>query len=243
MKKLFAFCFLLFAFCLLAQRANAIEPNQTKIDKTIDLVASIAAKLKLVEKRGIIGVVTDVADTKITLSDLNLNTRFVDVDEFTKFSSPSAKEGYGISDIKKGSKLGILGLYNKQSRRILARFVDVVVIPKMVEGAVLQKDEGEFTITIVSEDKSQTVVDIEKITKTSFYDKKGGLLRSGFSKIEKGERIIAIGFPNINKNSMIASRIIHFPSIPKNPRIRLDLEKTTPAISTGSGKKLTPITR
>lgn len=220
------------------------DPDQAKIDKTIDLVASIAAKLGPAEKRGIIGQVSDVANSKITLSDINNNTRFVDVDEFTKFSSPSAKEGYGISDIKKGSKLGILGLYNKQSRRILARFVDVVIIPKMVEGAVVEKDEEEFVITIISEDKTQTAVDIEKVTKTSSFDKKEGLLRSGFSRIEKGERITVVGFPDQKeKNRLIASRIIHFPTIPKNPRIQLDLEKTTAPSSTGSGKKLTPITR
>ncbi len=243
MKK-FIFLLLIAFFFVFVSKTNAqTDPDQAKIDKTIDLVASIAAKLDLVGKRGIIGVVTDVSNNKITLSDLNDNTRFVDVDEFTKFASPSAKEAFGISDIKKGSRLGILGLYNKQSRRILARFVDVVIIPRMVEGAVVEIDEEEFTIIIVSEDKTQTVVDVENITKTSSYDKKEGLLRSGFSKIKKGERIIVTGFPNINKSSLIASRIIHFSTIPKNPRIRLDLEKTTPAISTGSGKKLTPITR
>lgn len=256
MKKLVFL--LLITYLLFAGKANAQtvsptptntptptkDPSQTKIDKTIDLVASVTAKLKLIEKRGIIGQVTDVADTKITLSDVNNNTRFVDVDEFTKFSSPSAKEAFGISDIKKGDRLGILGLYNKQSRRVLARFVDVVISPQIVEGAVSDRDDENFTLIVVSKDKNNIVVDVENITKTLSYEKSGGLIRSGFSKIEEGERIMVVGFPDKNhKDRLIASRIIHFPAIPRNPKIKLDLEEPAVTPSTGSGKKLTPITR
>ena len=78
---------------------------------------------KLVEKRGIIGTVTDSSDTQITVTDIAGNIRFVDVDELTKFYSSDSKT-FGISDIKNGMTIGVLGLYNKQSRRILAREVN-----------------------------------------------------------------------------------------------------------------------
>src|SRR3989344_7962603 len=120
---------------LLFNQTESLTPiqsglTQQQINALTNKIASRVAQLKLVEKRGVIGKVTDVSNTQITLSDMSGNTRFVDVDEFTKFKSDS--KSFGISDIEKGQKIGALGLYNKQSRRILARFVEVLQIPDFI---------------------------------------------------------------------------------------------------------------
>src|ERR1035437_9874018 len=82
-----------------ALAADAPTPiiSSSLLEKVANEIASKTAQLNLVEKRGIIGTVTDSSGTQITLSDLNGNIRFVDVDELTKFSSSSSKS-YGISD-------------------------------------------------------------------------------------------------------------------------------------------------
>jgi hypothetical protein len=61
-------------------------------DQLITNIASRVAQLKLVEKRGIIGVVTNTTNTQITVTDSQNNTRFIDVDELTKFSNPIARK-------------------------------------------------------------------------------------------------------------------------------------------------------
>jgi len=91
-----------------------------------------------------------VSDTQLTLSDKDTKTRYVDVDELTKFSSPSAKSNFGISDITKGSIVGVLGRYNKDSKRTLARFVDVLVNPQIVSGSVSTIDTENFTFTLIT---------------------------------------------------------------------------------------------
>ena len=253
MKRLFLIFtfFVLFTICLFTIPVHAVTPSavpdQTsqdvnqQINELKERVASRVASLKLVDRRGVIGTVTDITDTQITLSDLQGNVRFVDVDELTRFSSPSAVGSFGISDITKGTKLGVLGLYNKQSRRLLARFVNVKTLPKFLYGAVAAIDNENFIITVVCEDGKQTLVEVETITKTLLYTKDSGLMRSGFSKIKENDHAIIVGFPDIkDKNRIIASRILLFPDIPKNPKIIIP-EESTP--STGSGKKLTPITR
>lgn len=227
----------------------ATTPSQGDIQQIDDLknrIASRVAQLKLVEKRGIIGTVTDATNLQITLTDVGGNTRFVDVDEFTKFSNPNASgTSFGISDINKGTKLGVLGLYNKQSRRILARQVGVLTLPKILTGAVSSIDGKNFSFYIVSEDNKQTLVDVETVTKTYSYTIGATLVSAGFSKIKVNESIIVIGFPDKqNPENIIASRILLFPDIPKSPKINY-----VPAInpgasivpSTGSGRKLTPI--
>lgn len=224
------------------QNVNAIEEQ---INSLKDRIASRVAQLKLVDKRGIIGTVTDVSETQITLNDSLGNTRFVDVDELTKFASPSAKDSFGISDITRGSTVGVLGLYNRDSRRILARFVDVLFMPTTVQGAVGAIDVKNFTITIIKSDNSTLAVDIADITKTSSFTKDGGLIKSGFSKIIQGERITVTGFfDKNNAGKIIASRVIIYPDLAINPSIDLgkfgiSTEDITP--STGSGKKLVPI--
>lgn len=256
MKRLLFITILTSLFFIFNTSVSAASPtpqetekaNPDLINELKDRIASRVAQLKLVERRGIIGTVTDLSDTQITISDLHTDTRFIDVDELTKFSSPSAKEAFGISDITKGSKIGVLGLYNKQTKRTLARFIDVLTLPKTVRGSIISKDEEEYTLTILSENGRKTIIDIEKITKTSTFTKTDGLVKSGFSKIKGNERTIIIGFTDIkDKNRMIASRIILFPEIPRDPKILVvdpavkEDKEVTP--STGSGKKLTPLTR
>lgn len=223
-----------------ATPTETVTPTLKEMDSNIinelkDRIASRVAQLKLVERRGIIGTVTDVSDTQITIADIQQNTRFIDVDEITKFSSPSAEDAFGISDISKGSKIGALGLYNKQSRRLLARFVDVLVLPKSVSGVISNKDEENFTITVNTPDNKKIILDIEKTTKTSSYTKSEGLTKSGFSKIKGDERIIVMGFTDLeDKNRLVASRILVFPDLPQNQETGTNTE------SSAEENKITP---
>ena len=218
-----------------------ISKLQQQVDDLKDKIASKVAELNLVEKRSFYGIVIDVSDTQVTLKDLEGNTKFVDVDELTKFSSSNSKS-FGISDIENDMWLGVMGLYNKQSRRLLARVIsEESVLPNFIYGAVYSIDAEEFAITVAKENGARNVVDIESITKTfSFED--GKLVKSGFSKIKETQTLIVIGFSErADKNKIIAARIIIFPQISVSPKIDLGPQDTEIVPSTGSGKKLTPI--
>lgn len=212
------------------------------LEKVANEIASRTAQLNLVEKRGIIGTVTDSSGTQITLSDINGNIRFVDVDELTKFSSPSSKS-YGISDVTKGTILGVLGLYNKQSRRILARQVSVQSpFPNVIYGAIADIDTKNFEVTVVKENGQKVVIEIQDITKTYSFSS-GTLNKSGFSKIQTGETIVAIGFPDKqDSNKILGTRLILLPNIQTSFSLNLEpsANPTVPP-STGSGMKLYPI--
>lgn len=225
------------------------NPVQNQINNLKDRIASRVAELQLVERRGIIGTVNEVSGTQITISDIQGNKRFIDVDELTKFASDSAKEGFGISDIEKGTRLGVLGLYNKQSRRILARFVDVLILPKTVEGTITSVDEDNFTVSLITNDKKEYMADIENTTKTNEYVK-DSVVKSGFSKLIPGNFVIIKGFENDkDPKRLTASRILTFPDISREieiptPKISPTIDvKNTVSPSTGSGKKLTPLRR
>ncbi len=212
---------------------------ENQINQLKERVASRVAELKLVEKRGIIIKVTEVTNAQIKGEDLAGNTRFVDVDEFTKFSSSTIKS-FGISDIKSGDSLGVLGLYNKNSSRILARFVNTATFQKYFFATASKIDKVNFSITIVSVNNTSTNVDIENTTKTLSFTKDGGLTRSGFSKIIPGQRVVVLGYPDkTKKDTIVASKIILLLDIPLNPSFALPDQTATP-ISTKSSK-ITPI--
>lgn len=249
MKKtifLFSILYLIFNVNSYAASSTPVPtkpPIEQQIDELKDRIASRVAQLKLVEKRGIMGTVTDVSDTQITLKDVKGDTRFVDVDELTKFlGKTKSGESFGISDIKKGDDLGVIGLYNKQSRKILARVVEVTINPKMIDGSIASIDSDNFIIHIATEKGEQIQVEFETTTKTlSFARADNKLVRSGFSKLLVGESVFVVGFPDKTvKDQINADRVIAFPDFVKAP----SLPPTPPLVpSTGSGKKLTPITR
>lgn len=254
MKKFIIFTILFLSFMLFPTKILAVtttptpeEKVQTQIDDLKSKIASRVAQLKLVEKRGIFGTVSESSDTQIVITDSNNETRYVDVDELTRFNSPSAKS-FGISDVKKGMTLGIIGLYNKQSRRILARTIDELTLPKSFYGVATSLDSKNFNFNLVTAAR-KIIVDVEDITKTISYSKESdSLAASGFSKIKSLDNVFVIGFwDKQNKDHFLASRVILLPDYPNDPKIIIapDALKKDEAItpSTGSGKKLTPIVR
>lgn len=201
--------------------SQTITPDINIKEQLITNIASRVAQLKLVEKRGIIGTVNNATNTQITITDLQDNTRFVDVDEFTKFTSPKSKGVFGISDIKGGETLGVLGLYNKDSRRILARFVTVLAIPKVVRGGVASIDNNNFTIDVSTIDGKKVIIDVGYTTSTYSYSREDDYIRSGFSKIQEDYSIIASGtLDPKDENKILATRILIFPDIPFIPKTK-----------------------
>ena len=191
-----------------------------QINELKDKIASRVAELRLVDKRGIIGTVTEVKDTQITLRDPQQKTRIIDIDELTKFSSPSAKTAFGISDISNGETISVIGLYNKQTRRILGRFVQTATMPVFISGVITGIDDDNFTVSVIDANKTTTIVDIEKITKTNTFTKEDEITRAGFSKLVLGDRVVVTGYPQKNvKNRITGLRILQLPEVPSDPNI------------------------
>lgn len=229
------------------QKVDVSQKLDQQINELKEKIASRVSELNLVEKRGVIGIVSDISGSQITLKDVNNNVQFVDVDEITKFSSASNKT-FGLSDIKKGTRLSVLGLYNKQSTRILARFVDTTVDPTFVSGTISDLDKTNFYITIITLDKKQVKIDVETSTKINSYTKADGVTRYGFSKLAIGDRVTAIGYLDKKDATMVvADRVIDYIDLPKNPHISVsepaptDTDTPTPSVKTKS-KTQTPAT-
>lgn len=222
------------------------ENLSEQINSLKEKVASRVAQLNLVEKRGTMGTVKEVKGMQITLTDPQGEEQVVDIDEITKFTS-SSQSNFGISDIEKNDKLSIIGLYNKDSERILARFITVTTIPNFVSGAITSIDDTNNVLTITTQEDTEVKVDVENVTRIFAYTKDDieNPSRSEFAQIERGERVIAIGYSDTKEeNRVTATRILLLADLPQNPHIvipeqAVDIENVT--TSTGSANKLTPL--
>lgn len=191
-----------------------------QVNKLKDKIASRVSELNLVEKRGLIGVVKEVSANKITVTDPDGKTRFVDVDEITKYTAGASRGTFSLTDITKGTKIAVIGLYNKQSKRLLARFVQLTVDPTYIQGTIASIDKKNFQVTVALPDQKQQLVDIVTTTKISTYNKEEGLVKAGFSALQVGDRVTVMGYPDKkDTNLLVASRLMSLVGLPRNPKI------------------------
>jgi hypothetical protein len=230
MKKIFITIFGVLLVIPSFASAQTTNPINDQVDQLKDKVASKVAQLNLVEKKGVIGKVTKVGANSFQLEDINGNLVNVTVDELTDYTSDE-NSSFNFSDVKKDEELWVLGLHNKDSGKILARFINETAIPLFLRGVIIEKDTKNFTVTINSPDKTTYIVDIENITRTLSYDK-NDIVEEGFTKIPTMVNAIVVGFENPKeKNRITAGRIITFPDSPKDPDIELTKSEVEPTKS------------
>ena len=206
-----------------AAPTSKVTPTKadSQIEKIKDLVASKVAELKLVDKRGVLGTVKSKTNTQINVTNSHGEATQIDIDELTKFNGATSKEDFGISDIEKGDVISFVGLFNKENKKLLARFVSRATnIPENIDGKITSKDVKEFTFVIADENGKTKTVNVESSTKTNAYDA-GDTTKSGFSKLEEGQRVIVVGFkdPKVS-NQINAERIIQFVSLPSSKAMK-----------------------
>lgn len=217
----------LFLSAVLPVQAATVAPTSApklnnQINELKEKIASRVSELNLVEKRGMIGTIEEVKGNQITLLDIEGKKRFVDVDELTKFSSSTNGSTFGLSDLKKGLKISVIGVYNKQSRHLLARFIRTSIDPLVIPGTITALDAKNFIVTVSTDAQKTQKIDITTITKTYTYQGEG-LTKAGFSQLKVGERIIATGFTDKQDPSLLtASRVIVFPGLPKDPNVIIE---------------------
>ena len=197
------------------QDSSVAEKLDEQINELKEKIASRVSELDLVEKRGMIGVVDEVKSNQITITSIAGETRFIDVDEITKFASGNSTGTFGISDLKKGTRISILGNYNKQSKRVLARFINTHTVPTRYSGTITEVDQQNYQVTINTIEQKEAVIDIETSSDIYAYTKEAGLVRYGFSKLEVGDRISVVGTPDAQDATLLsADRLIDFINIP-----------------------------
>lgn len=230
-----------YASTTISPTPNAAMTNQ--INQLKAKIASQVSKLNLVEKRGVIGTIQGISDNQITLTTINGNIQYIDLDEITKFSS-AGSQSFGLSDLKKGMQISVLGIYNKESQRILARYVDTVTVPTRYTGEISAIDGKKFQLTIATANGKSAKVAIDTSSAIVSYSGGASLNQYGFSKLNIGDRVEVIGYPDkTNASLLIAARMIDYLDAPKDPQISIITPAPSPTIAPASSgaKAIKPV--
>lgn len=215
---------------------TATSSSDKKAAELKEQLKTYVAQRDIIKRRGVRGIILEVNNHQITLTDAKGNKRFVDVDELTKFSNVAGKP-IGISDLKKDDRISVIGLYNTESRRLLARFIKIEGNIERLFGEVLDIDPKNATLEVLNlETKEAKIIDVELTTKTQSHTQKEGLIKSGFSKIAIGEKVLIFGYPK-ETNRLTAARILLLPEL--SPNIKLSPTPTQKITPTPTPKKTT----
>lgn len=239
---------------LLAGRAYAAAPSPTsttsqtetqQVNQLKNKIASQVSQLNLVEKRGVIGKIQAIntSANQITLLTYEGTVQYVDIDEITKYTATDGTS-LGLTEMKKGMQVSVLGIYNKDSQRILARYVDGEVVPTRYYGEITAIDKTNYQLTVMTDDQKSEKVGIDTASTVYSYSSGTTLATYGFSKLVVGDRVEVIGYPDKTDAILLnADRIIDYLNAPKDPDITNSTP--TPAITiapTGKGaKSISPI--
>ena len=224
--------------------SSTTQTETNQINQLKNKIASQVSQLKLVEKRGIIGTIQAATDNQLTLTDTQGQLRYVDLDEITKYTAADGSS-LDVTDMKKGMLVSVLGIYNKDSQRILGRFVDGEVVPTRYTGQITKIDKTNLQLTIATDEQKTEKVEIDTTSTVSSYTGGSALSTYGFSKLAVGDRVGVVGYPDKKDSSLlIANRLIDYVNAPKNTNILIPTSPTTAVTiaPTGKGSKsISPI--
>ncbi len=222
-----------------ASSSASVSPTTPANEQAIlNKIKKEVSQMNLVEKRGIMGTIVSIGSTSITINDLQNNTRFIDADEITKFYDLNGNT-IGISDLPKGAVITALGLWNKDSEHLLARYINIYAMPTYLTGEIASIDRVNGTFMLAVSGNTQHKIDVEAFTKTYSSALGANFVRSGFSKLSEGDRVIIYGYPSkTDKTMTIANRILQFDGAPKDPAISLSVSPTAGPSATITSKPI-----
>jgi len=207
MKKIsiYIFCLSLILFIYLlnvnAQDSTpsaTVSPEDINSKKLIEKVANKVAQERKKDQKAVSGVIKTIKDNLITVSGYEgLESKLFQINVDTSFNqiftvSTGVKKEIKMSDLKPNDYIIATGpLLDKV---ILANSVYLDDRYVVKSGTIIEINKTNFTILVMTSDKSEYTVDIESTTKQYLMNIKTlEIEKVGFSKIKEGDMIHFVG--------------------------------------------------
>jgi len=182
-----------------------------------DKVAEKVEELKGKNKKAVSGIVQEVGDNSIVILNGEKNKVEIDVDDtltsFYDIVGTKIKEGT-FGDIKKGTYIFVTGPAIGETVTANEIYTDTQYL--VMSGKIVEVDADAFTVKIVTIDKSDYTLDIEKTTKQNLLDIKTFETNSiGFSKLKEGDsvHVVVKGDPeNPDSDRFTAVKLLIIPN-------------------------------
>ena len=225
----FTYIVLVFAFLLTNAAAPALAatptlgttptqiptPTDVKSKQVEDLkerLATKVAQLQTTSPRAIVGSVKTISVSSITVETTTKDLKIELTDDIKVVQIiRGVRTEFTTDDLDTGDPVVIFGNMDTTLDILTAKVIFIgAVSTQRVSGSVTAIDTEAFTLTIQSGDNKNYLIDIEKATKTTAWDKVGGLAKSGFSKVALGDTLHILGTPVPKEtNRLSAMRILN----------------------------------
>lgn len=179
-----------------------------------DLKARLATKvaeLRTTVKRAFTGTVKTVSVTSATVETPTKDIKIELNDQLSVAQIIGGKRtALSTEQIEAGDRLTVFGSYDETLDLMTPSFIFIepAITLAHESGIVSAIDEKGFTITLKTAEGRDVVIDIEKTTKTSSWDRTNGIVKSGFSKLAVGDTVHATGTTVAKTGHIKATRVL-----------------------------------
>ncbi len=183
-----------------------------QIEKLKERLATKVAELRTLVKRAMFGTVKTVSVASATVETSTKDIKIELGDGVSVAQIISGKRTtLTTDDISVGDPITVFGTYDNTLDLLKAQFIFIEssIVTQHISGTVSDISAKDFTMTVHTPEGRTIVVDVEKTTKATSWNKADGVTKSGFSKIAVGDTVHVAGVAEPKKDDHIsANRIL-----------------------------------
>lgn len=195
-----------------------------KIEILKEKIATKVAEIREKEKGAIGGTIKKVSTSTITIATAKGDQTISFLDDVTYYSlKEGTKKETSAKMIKEQEFITVFGYYDQEKTTLAAKYIYFESPSLHIYGKIVDIDKTNYTITL-KEKQGETVVDVEKYTQTSLFDrKKKNFATSGFSKMKIGNIAHILALPNPEtENRRVSAKKIYILFSPIQPTIEAE---------------------
>lgn len=182
--------------------------NTSQLNELKQRLATKVAELRTVVKRAMYGTVKSVSVASATVETSTKEIK-IELEDTVKVAQMISGKRTTLTtdDISVGDPMTVFGTYDETLDLLKAQyiFIESATVTKHISGTVTEVDTKNFSVTVNTPEGRTVVIDIEKITKSSAWNKTDGIAKSGFSKIAVGDTVHVAGAIEPKKEDHISA--------------------------------------
>ena len=189
---------------------GAADTKQKQIEDLKERLATKVAQLQSLSRRAVAGVVKTISLSSLTVETATKDMKIELTDDIKVIQYLKGnRTRLTFENLDRGDNVVVFGEYDSTLDLLRAKVIFIQAqLPVFVSGTVAEIDKDKFTLTVATADGKDTIVDIEKYTKTQMWDKGGGTSRGGFSKIQLDDTIHVVATPVPKKENRVSAQRI-----------------------------------
>lgn len=190
-----------------------MTPANKQIEDLKNRLATKAAELKQLERRGMDGTVKSKTITTLTMETAVKDVKIELTDDIKIFEMIKGKRTtLSIDDVTPDDRITVFGEYDTTIDILKAKVIVIQngTVPTQIEGTIGEVNKPDYSFTVLTGDQKTYTIDFETTTKTNLWSSDGTLVKGGFSKIVAGNIVVITGTPVPKKTDRIsAARILN----------------------------------